>query len=238
MDLTREAIDRLTELGETKILTIRGKEYSSKHIELVEEPVPNTIQFSCLDSVIGYINSSIDSLIAERLFLNVIAPDTVVLLSYIEMSTMQRAIWCGARLMAHQFAFGNSMGQEEFTIALQTQFVQTLERDQLLKIVGSITADEITVSDDDGVTQRITLRSGVTLKDRIELPSPIVLTPYRTFREVDQVDSPFILRARKSSAGTQLSLHEADGGAWKLEAVARVAQYLGAKITKPIPILA
>lgn len=49
------------------------------------------------------------------------------------------------------------------------------------------------------------------------------LKPYRTFNEVDQPESEFLLRL---SEGGGVALYEADGGAWKLQARRNVAEYL------------
>lgn len=53
---------------------------------------------------------------------------------------------------------------------------------------------------------------------------PIVkLKPYRTFSEVEQPESEFLVRL---SDGGRVALYEADGGAWKLQARRNVADYL------------
>lgn len=54
--------------------------------------------------------------------------------------------------------------------------------------------------------------------------NPIVrLKPYRTFNEVDQPESEFLVRL---SEGGYVALYEADGGAWTLQARRNVADYL------------
>lgn len=49
------------------------------------------------------------------------------------------------------------------------------------------------------------------------------LQPYRTFLEVEQPASDFLLRLDKEG---RPALYEADGGAWKLEAKRNIAAYL------------
>jgi len=51
----------------------------------------------------------------------------------------------------------------------------------------------------------------------------VKLKPYRTFNEVEQPESEFLLRL---SDGAQVALYEADGGAWKLTARRNIADYL------------
>lgn len=57
------------------------------------------------------------------------------------------------------------------------------------------------------------------------VPNPVNLIPYRTFLEVQQPASDFIFRM-KSSCGVQCAILEADGGAWKNEAMNNIKEYL------------
>lgn len=60
----------------------------------------------------------------------------------------------------------------------------------------------------------------------------MTLKPYRTFREMDQPESPFVLRVWKDNEGVRLAVFEADGGAWKIKArenaAARLREKFGA----------
>ena len=59
------------------------------------------------------------------------------------------------------------------------------------------------------------------------LPNPVLLRPYRTFTEVEQPASQFIFRAKANGdEGITYKLTEADGGAWKSEAMKNVQEYL------------
>ena len=53
------------------------------------------------------------------------------------------------------------------------------------------------------------------------------LRPYRTFLEVEQPESEFLLRLDEDG---NVGLFEADGGMWELEAKRRVAAYFEAKL--------
>ena len=60
------------------------------------------------------------------------------------------------------------------------------------------------------------------------MTKPIVrLSPYRTFREIEQPESQFLLRIRTDDRGNaEVALFEADGGVWRNEARLRIAEYL------------
>lgn len=81
---------------------------------------------------------------------------------------------------------------------------------------------------DDGVSQKATVKTGIASKGEALVPNPVTLMPYRTFVEVDQPISNFIFRMKedKYSKGIQCALYEADGGAWKIEAMENIKIYL------------
>jgi hypothetical protein len=62
------------------------------------------------------------------------------------------------------------------------------------------------------------------------------LAPWRTFREVAQPVSSFLFRVQKAGDLPQFALFEADGSAWKLEAVANIARMLSAGVTEAIVV--
>lgn len=97
----------------------------------------------------------------------------------------------------------------------------------------------ITVSGLDGICQLIRTelaksyktveaRQGIALKERVEVRPRVVLQPFRTFLEVDQPESEFLLRV---DAEKGVGLFEADGGVWKLEAKKNIAAYFAKSLS-------
>ena len=68
---------------------------------------------------------------------------------------------------------------------------------------------------------------GTTTNQSMTQEQAVVEQPYRTFLEVEQPASDFLLRLDK---GGRPALYEADGGAWKLEAKRNIAAYLGEQL--------
>lgn len=140
-----------------------------------------------------------------------------------------------------QFKFSAQLDLETFVVEVQSKFVDNEERARLLRLVGNLTSGNVTTASDDGVTQQVSVRAGVTLKGREAVENPFMLAPYRTFPEVTQPASPYILRIRdvQNSLPTAM-LVEADGGAWRLAAVQNIKSWLNGsfKITAGITILA
>ncbi len=80
---------------------------------------------------------------------------------------------------------------------------------------------------DDGVTQKATVSKGIASKEQCIVPNPVHLQPFRTFVEVDQPESAFVFRMRDDGRdGVQCAIFEADGGAWKNEAMENIRAYL------------
>lgn len=122
-------------------------------------------------------------------------------------------------------------GHEEAMIELRSKFQYTEDIDYLLKLLSSITLEDKVQSDDNGLSQQVTVRKGIALKDT-ETVKPIVkLKPYRTFYEVEQPESEFLLRLGDDG---KVGFFEADGGMWKMTARKTIKEYLEKALEKEI----
>ena len=65
-------------------------------------------------------------------------------------------------------------------------------------------------------------RQGVALNAVVEIKPRVMLRPFRTFLEVEQPESEFLLRVDPDEG---IGFFEADGGIWKLEAKKNIADY-------------
>ena len=76
----------------------------------------------------------------------------------------------------------------------------------------------------------------------VQVPNPVELKPYRTFFEIEQPSSSFVFRMKSGGKGHEdgpmCSLHEADGGAWRLDAIEEVKHFLRYKKPDYISIIA
>ena len=121
---------------------------------------------------------------------------------------------------------------ETFIINMQTAFVPSEVVDGVLRIVGNLKEESSAQTMDDGVSQSVTAKAGIAKVENVKLPNPITQAPYRTFLEVQQPESKFVIRIRKGQAGPSCALFEADGGAWELEAVLRIKEWLQKELPK------
>lgn len=113
--------------------------------------------------------------------------------------------------------------QEQMVIALRSMCQDGMDKEYLLELISRIDINTGVSITDTGLTQSVVQKVGAALKDEVPIKPIIRLKPYRTFLEVDQPESEFLLRVTKSGS---IQLRDADGGAWMLEARRSIKEYL------------
>ena len=135
---------------------------------------------------------------------------------------------CGGLL---GFAFNVFASLETLHVALQTCF--ELDRgdvEELRKFCASIrSTEEIGVSDD-GVSQEVNAKAGIAAVVTTVVKNPWELAPWRTFPEVAQPVSPYVLRFRRNAETPQAGLFETGNAAWYVVAVHAIANHLRANL--------
>jgi hypothetical protein len=232
MDMDGKAIELIQASAKAEHYEIEhdGLLFSTKALKPVfYEPRPAHIQLRSLTGIVDYIKSEIDfpAEAADReargVMLHVAGPGVVALVSKVSGKDAQRTTWLCASIEENPFKFGQRYDPESFNIALQSLFADRNDRAKVLLLAGTIKSEAAQTDSDDGITQTVEAKRGVTLAQNAKIPNPVTLRPWRTFREVEQPASLFVFRAHE---GPQLSLHEADGAAWKLEAMQSIKAWL------------
>lgn len=257
MKTSPEVIDRIEALAkaaqrEVKVLEANGRTLvvdvqKGTVIQDVSQPlVPNKlpegqpIAISTLAGLVEFVKAALhkhdpkDVQGAEGAgapaFLHVVSPTKVAMVGDRTFGgAHQREVFAIASIGdLTAFPFGDELEAEEFIIKAMTLIQPSEGRDQVIAFVSRLTTGPTLTSEDTGVGQQVTLRKGITANETAEFKNPAVLRPWRTFREVAQPESPFILRMSGGSATEKpdIVLHEADGGAWKNAATQEVAKYL------------
>lgn len=192
-------------------------------------PVP-TLVVASLAGLVDYIDGNRDRRDLRTLALVVRSHAQVDLITPCgELDeNFQRAVLAQARLEdVEPFAFGKWHTQEQFMIGLLTRFEDTPALMDLVEIVKNIVADESIQGADTGIAQTVVVKQGAGIKAAIDVPPVWRLTPFRTFREVYQPESPFLLRMQRQQGQLPgLTLLEADGGLWKVQARSAIKVYL------------
>lgn len=218
--MIKEAMEYFLQKAATRIEEANGRLYSTERIYAIEEPKPASIEVKSLSGLVGYVSSQFDT--ATPLLIHVSAPDYVTVSSALNIDA-QRSIFIVAKAQPPKFQFGSFLDSEAFIIGLQSVFVPTSDRETILRVVGNLRDEQVATFGDDGVSQQVTAKTGIATVSSVKVPNPVRLAPYRTFTEVAQPESDFVLRMQ---TGAKCALFEADGGAWRTAAMHNVAQYL------------
>jgi hypothetical protein len=154
------------------------------------------------------------------------------LLSLLFGSFAQRRHFIEAQAKTPEFRFCNWYDQESFIIAMQSKFLLTDHLSLVLSLVGGLNDGAVKTFSDDGITQTVQAKAGLARVADVSVPNPVCLIPYRTFVEVEQPASKFIFRMKSGRETPEMALFEADGGAWKNEAMKNIRDYLSDKLAK------
>lgn len=219
-------VKELERIARPTILNLDGVDYADRSFSAVLRPVPQEIVVHTLQAVVDYCRHEMED--GERYLIHIKGPDLVCIRSRLSLDLRQREIFLSAGLVMREFAFGVEHDVEQFVIQLQSLFVQDATTERILGLVGNITAEARTTVEDDGVTQRVTAKAGIARVEEREVPNPVTLRPYRTFTEIEQPASSFVLRIKGD--GRKCALYEADGGAWKNEAISSISGWLGGRL--------
>lgn len=226
--MIKEAIQYIVGLGNTEIFCENGQTYSSQKLHLIEDPIAAKLKVHSLSGLIEYLKSEFDC--NEKLMVHVESPTEVSVFRSLN-GDRNREYLIAATAMLPQFKFEEWYHPETFIIKLQSAFVKNEDRDIVLKVVGNIKEEDVKTYGDDGISQSVTAKIGIAQVGQVEVPNPVGLRPYRTFVEVEQPESNFVFRMQK---GPRCGLFEADGGAWKLEAMGLIKVYLEEELEEAI----
>ena len=222
-----KAIDRILQLADPAIKDINGSTYTSRQMYRVDTDLrADPIGCKTLTGLVDYIKANKDNFDGwNGYFLHVVNETTVELISELDNDRRREKIIV-AKADVCKFDFGYFLGSEEFTIGVQAKFADSEDRAAVLRFAGTAEDGTVTAYSDDGVTQKATVKRGISLREEKKVPSPCKLRPYRTFAEVEQPVSTFIFRMKSTSSGIDCALYEADGGAWKMDAMGNIAKWL------------
>jgi len=224
----KEALQYLIGLGEATKHFVGDQVYSDKPLHLIRQPVAKPLVVRNLTGLVDYLRSNYDEL--DSVLVHVESPTEVSVYSTFSRD-FERNHYIQASALLPVIPFGRFLDLEAFNILIQSCFVPNDDRANVLRIVGNVKEENVTTVGDDGVTQQVTAKTGIATVGNVLVPNPVRLKPYRTFVEVVQPESEFVFRMR---SGPEAALFEADGGAWKLEAIQRIKEYLAEALAEQI----
>ncbi len=231
--MIREAMEKVQELAiagdEIRTFEHGGMTFSTRPLTRVpdEKPVPKvaSVTVATLRSLAEYINDNPDD-VEDGTFVHVVSATRVEVVTPVLGENAERKTFAIAQARLPQLLIGKWVSPEELAVHLRTCFAESPTRDEVVAFLGGIIDKAELKTEDDGVSQSTTVRSGISMVKEGKVPSPVTLAPYRTFYDVPQQPSPFVLRLQKGPQGVTAALFEADGGAWQHFATEAVATHL------------
>jgi|SRR5215467_940907 len=209
----------------TGVIEVDGKNYLTRAVHAPPpDPQIDTLMIHSLTGVVAYMTNNVDDL--KGAYVQVTAPNCVDVILPPSGRTKER----GHALRAGCWEIGLKLNQylsiEDAVVQLQCCFVASDMRAALLAVLGNVTAEVIGKWGDDGISQTVTAKRGLSLSATVQVPNPVPLAPFRTFPEIDQPESLFVVRLKQTDKAPMVALYEADGGKWRSEATDSIATYL------------
>ena len=213
--MIKEALQYLVSLKANKTYEINGDVYSEKELVRIPPYVarPARISATGLDSIVKLVDG---------------ARSVSVFTTY--DGDMARDDLYEAKCDVPGFRDG-FRGLEAAIIELRSRFVPGEGVDYLLDLLSRMCTENGVTTRDNGVCQEVEARQGISLKALVQIKPRVALRPYRTFLEVEQPESEFLLRV---DAEEGVGLFEADGGMWVQTAKRRIAAYFEEKLAEEV----
>ena len=214
-------IDKIVSLKETKTFEINGQTYSDTELFFVNPVVdrPNCIEVSGLGGICKLIRTEL-SKIGTKVLVHVVSYNKVEVMTTYLSDYSRNTLY---RATADVPGFRDGWREKDSAlIQLRSVFIPNEGTAYLLDLLSRMSEESTIKSSDNGVTQEVEARQGISLNSLVPVKPRVSLQPFRTFLEVAQPESEFLLRVDKDRG---IGFFEADGGVWKLEAKQNISEY-------------
>jgi len=237
--MLKDFVEKIVSLGWPTIVPQGGLSYTDKPLNLIVPPCASVVGLSTLTGLVDVITQKLDGMDLTQWAVQVVSHAEVRLIRRETDMYGRRVVLASVKLDdGVPFTFGRFLDREEFVIGLAAKFVPNGDLQEVLKMCSTLQVCTVAISEDDGVSQRTTVKQGVTLKEQVTVKGRVQLSPYRTFREIEQPESTFVFRLKsRDGAVPECGLFEADGGKWKLDAMLAIKAWLDGK-SLGLPVLA
>lgn len=230
--MLKEALEYIVSLKTPRTYEVQNMTFASEDLVLLDKRPnrPGCIKLHSLDALISIlkIEHQRDE-IQKPIFVHVISPTQVQAFTSYRADDLQRDQLYTVEAVLPQRKEG-WMNFDQMMISLRSQYIPTEDMKYIVELLSKVSDENSVQSNDNGLTQQVTVKSGISMAQKAMVRPRVSLTPFRTFVEVEQPTSEFLLRLRSAQEGRDseaaVALFEADGGAWQLEAKRNVAEYL------------
>ncbi len=217
-------VEKIADMAENKKYEINGEFYSDKPIHHIKKQkyVLSTVRFNSLESIVKMIKTEVIKQRALPIIVNISNHDFVKVFTTYDEDYERDSLYESVADVCHIGCIGSFTEHESAMIMLKSLFNETPDLEYVLHLLTKITEESSVSSNDNGLTQTVEAKKGISLLEKVSVKPRVSLKPYRTFLEVEQPESEFLLRV---SEGGKIALFEADGGMWKISAKRSIKEY-------------
>lgn len=226
--MLKEFIEHIQKTTQPVIHQVEGSTFVVSGFGDVEELYPaiyhpDTLSLSSLEALVTMVRTEAEH-VTEPLYITIPSPLTVRCFGQPEPDARYfRQVYYEAKATDVPGFQDGFREQEKAIIELRSRFAPSEGVDYLLDLLSRISKDSGVTTNDNGISQTVEARQGVALKANVQVRPRVSLRPFRTFQEVEQPESEFLLRLDEEG---RIGLFEADGGMWKLTARRTVKAFL------------
>ena len=220
--MLQKFVQEIISLAKAETFQINGQTYTDGNLRRVPPHVdrPESIKLNGLDSICKIVRDELHKF-STTIFIQVDDFDHVnVMTSYLEDFSRNHLYSARADVPGIKKGWRD---RETLLIELRSLFIPNEGTGYLLDLLSKMTNENNVSSTGNGVTQTVEARQGIALNAKVQVKPKVELIPFRTFLEVSQPSSEFLIRVNENG---EIGLFEADGGVWKLEAKRNIMTYL------------
>ena len=235
--MLKEFIEHIQKTTQPLITTVNGSTFCVTSDGNTEELLPTifhpyTLDLNSLDALVTMVRTEASEMDAP---LYIAVPDCKTVRCFGQSRDYDERCFRQIYYEAHAtdvpgWEAKTALGFEEAQIALRTRFQETPDTVYAMKLVSDISLGAKVIYNDNGIATTITTQKGVALQTNEQIRPLVKLRPYRTFQEVEQPESIFLIRV--SDRG--ISFIEADGGMWRLTARETIKKYLEGRLEQEV----
>lgn len=234
--MLKEALEKLESMAQPTLVNVDGAVFSIANDGGVDElrPTidhPDTLPLHSLDALVKMVKTEATE---QDVPLYITIPDHMTVRCFGQPDA-------GARYFRQVYYEAHAtdvpgwgekvqLGFEEAQIALRTRFQETQDTLYAMKLLSDICLGAKVTYNDNGIATTVVTQKGVALQSNEQIRPIVTLKPYRTFQEVEQPESIFLIRVGERG----ISFTEADGGMWKLKARETVKAFLEQQMEQEI----
>lgn len=217
--MLKAAIEKICEMSKPIIREVEGRTFhihDGKADEIRPEvDGPEVLELNSLEALVKMIKTEAKVLYKSPFYITIPTHRTVRCFAHPEGDRYYRPFYYNVTATdVPGWKAEETLGFETAMIALRSRFQHTDDATYALKLLSDITNGSKVTYTDNGIATSVVTKTGVSLQTNEAIRPIVNLKPYRTFQEVEQPSSPFLIRINERG----ILFMEADGGMWKLTA--------------------